>query len=621
MGKKSVFGRIASSFGRMFKRLFVAEKMSVLEEEAIQTPLKTVLKNFSRNRLGMVGLLVFICFLLFAFVGSQVYPINMTYLELTNGDLPPGRGYLKVPGDVKGTDVKKIVSGVSFSYALKNDGTIVGWGSEPNQKMANVSDHVLEVPAEVRAAKIVDIAAGGKHMLALDDQGKVHGWGYYGHGQTKVPDAVQAEIVNNDLKVDQMYASTMWSALVTSDKDLHIWGSAQTTMNYKLTRQIRGHVEKVAAGDNNMVLLLDDGTIRVIGERSSEFFMNLPQELAEGQVKVVDIAATNRNALVLDEDGKVYTWGSAQDGLTRMPAMDQKVKSISAGYKHFAVVLEDGSVVSWGANELKQSQVPQNLPPVKTVFSSYFQNYGIGEDGKIYTWGNKGYVFGSDEFGRDVLGRLIHGGRISLTVGAIATAISVFIAILVGLTAGYFGGWIDHLLMRIADIFSAIPFYPIAVTLSYAIGNRISQSARLYLIMVILGVLGWMGLARMIRAQLLVEREKDFVLAAKALGIKQAKIMWRHILPNVFNLVIVNITLGYASSILSEAGLSFLGFGVAQPTPSWGNMLTSAQQSIVIQYYWWRWFIPGLFVVLAALSANLIGDALREAIDPRENER
>ena len=139
--------------------------------------------------------------------------------------------------------------------------------------------------------------------------------------------------------------------------------------------------------------------------------------------------------------------------------------------------------------------------------------------------------------------------------------------------------------------------------------------------MVVLGVLGWMGLARLVRAQLLVEREKDFVLAAKALGIRQNKIMWRHILPNVFNLVIVTVTLGYASSLLTEAGLSFLGFGVAAPTPSWGNMLTSAQASTVIQYYWWRWFVPGLCVVLAALSANLIGDALREAMDPRENER
>ncbi len=621
MEKKNVFGRIASSFGRMFKRLFVAEKLSVLEEEAIQTPLKTIIKNFTRNRLGMIGLAFFIAFLLFAFVGSQLYPINLTYIELTNGDLPPGRGYLNVPASLKPQDIKKIVSGVSFSYALKNDGTLVRWGSEPNQKLANVSDYVLEIPEEVAKANIVDIVAGGKHMLALDDQGHLYGWGYYGHGQTTAPDNVQAELEKEDVKVDQMYASTMWSALVTSDKSLHIWGSSQATLNFKLTRQIRGHVEKVAAGDNNMIILLDDGTVRVIGEKSSEFFTNVPEQLTDGSIKAVDVAATNRNALVLDDAGNIYTWGSNQDRLTRVPAFEGKVAAITAGYKHFVALLEDGSVVTWGANELKQTQLPENMGALDRVYAGYFQNYGITKDGTLYAWGNRGYAFGSDEFGRDVLGRLIHGGRISLTVGAIATIISVIIAIIVGLSAGYFGGWVDHTLMRLADIFSAIPFYPIAVTLSYAIGNRMTQQARLYLIMVILGVLGWMGLARLIRAQLLVEREKDFVLAAKALGIRQNKIMWRHILPNVFNLIIVNITLGYASSILTEAGLSFLGFGVAQPTPSWGNMLTTAQQSVVIQYYWWRWFIPGLFVVLAALSANLVGDALREAIDPRENER
>jgi peptide/nickel transport system permease protein len=285
------------------------------------------------------------------------------------------------------------------------------------------------------------------------------------------------------------------------------------------------------------------------------------------------------------------------------------------------MLLEDGRVASWGANHLGQLDIPSGMPPLTTVYSDYFQNYGLTEDGAVFAWGNRGYVLGSDEFGRDMLARLIHGGRISLTVGAIAVVIQVLIALLVGLTSGFFGGWVDHLLMRITDVFSAIPFLPVAVTLSYIIGNMLSESARLNLIMIVLGVLGWMGLARMIRAQLLVEREKDFVLAARALGIRKRKIMWKHILPNVFNLVIVNITLSYASMLLMEAALSFLGFGVSVPTPSWGNMLTTAQQPVVIQFYWWRWFIPGLCVVLAALSANLIGDALREAMDPRENER
>lgn len=621
MNQKNRKSNLFSSFAGMIKRLFVHEKLSILEEEAIQTPFKTIMKNFFHNRLGVFGLILFIGFLLFSFVGSMISPISNTYIELTNGSLKPSTNYLSFPKSLDATHIKKIVSGISFSIALMDDGKLVTWGTEPNLKQENVSDYVLKVPDDVKAKRIVDIATGGRHVLALDEEGNLYGWGYYGHGQTKMPDNVRKELEESGATIDQIYAATMWSAIVTSDKNLHIWGSQQTTQNFKLTRGINGHVEKVAAGDNNMLLLLDDNTVRVIGDRSSEFYGNIPAAISDGEVKVIDIAASNRNALVLDENGDIYTWGSTQDGLTRPPAITDDVAMIKAGYRHFTALLEDGRVVPWGANQLNQIQLPDNLPAIKTIFSDYFQNYGIGENGKLYAWGNRGYTLGSDEFGRDVLNRLIHGGRISLTVGAIAMLISVVIALFVGLSAGFFGGWVDQLLMRIADIFSAIPFFPIAVTLSYAVGNLLSESQRLYVIMVIIGVLGWMPLARLIRAQLLVEREKDFVLAAKALGIKQNKIMWRHILPNVFNLVIVNITLGYASSLLTEAGLSFLGFGVAAPTPSWGNMLTAAQQSTVIQFYWWRWFVPGLFVVLAALSANLIGDALREAIDPRENER
>jgi peptide/nickel transport system permease protein len=141
------------------------------------------------------------------------------------------------------------------------------------------------------------------------------------------------------------------------------------------------------------------------------------------------------------------------------------------------------------------------------------------------------------------------------------------------------------------------------------------------MIMVILGVLSWTGLARLIRGQILSERERDYVLAAKALGIKQKHIIWRHIFPAVISIVIVNMTLGYAGSLLTEAGLSFLGFGVQKPNPSWGNILTTAQDLDVIRIYWWRWILPGLAIITAALSINLIGDALRDAMDPKNAER
>ncbi|MDO9591915.1 MAG: ABC transporter permease, partial [Erysipelotrichaceae bacterium] len=129
------------------------------------------------------------------------------------------------------------------------------------------------------------------------------------------------------------------------------------------------------------------------------------------------------------------------------------------------------------------------------------------------------------------------------------------------------------------------------------------------------------GLARLVRGQILAEREKDFVLAARALGIRSNVIIMRHILPNVINVVIVSMTLGYAGSLLTEAGLSFLGFGVIPPSPSWGNMLTGAQDSTVITFYWWRWILPAVAVLIAALTVNIVGDGLRDAMDPKNNEK
>ena len=204
-------------------------------------------------------------------------------------------------------------------------------------------------------------------------------------------------------------------------------------------------------------------------------------------------------------------------------------------------------------------------------------------------------------------------------MGAVAIIISLVIGVTVGLIAGFYGGILDNILMRIAEVVSAFPFMPLAFTLSALIPSEVSQNTRLLMIMVILGVISWPGVARLVRGQILAEREKDFVLAARALGLKETTIILKHILPSVFNLIIVNMTLGYASSLLTEAGLSFLGFGVKAPYPSWGNMLNGVVNSIAIERYWWQWLLPAGMVLLAALSVNLVGDSLRDAMDPRSN--
>lgn len=225
---------------------------------------------------------------------------------------------------------------------------------------------------------------------------------------------------------------------------------------------------------------------------------------------------------------------------------------------------------------------------------------------------------GTDGRGRDVFARIVHGGKTTMTVGAVAVVISSLIAIIIGCVSGYFGGFVDTLLMRVTEIFSSIPFLPFAMLLSQIIKNyNVSESMRIFIIMLILGALSWTGLARMIRGQVLSEREKEFVLAARAMGVKEGKIAFRHVLPNVVSVILVSMTLDFAGCLLTESSLSYLGFGVQQPRPTWGNMLSGSNNSTVIQNYWWQWLFPALFLSVAVICINVIGDALRDALDPK----
>ena len=176
-------------------------------------------------------------------------------------------------------------------------------------------------------------------------------------------------------------------------------------------------------------------------------------------------------------------------------------------------------------------------------------------------------------------------------------------------------------LMRVTEIFTAIPFLPFAMILSAIIGTRITPEQRMYLIMVVLGVLSWPGICHLIRAQILSQREQEYVTAAQALGVREKNIIFHHIIPNVMSLILVNATLSFATCMLTESSLSYMGFGIAPPTPTWGNMLTGANNSIVIQQYWWQWVFPAAIFGICTICINLIGDGLRDALDPKALER
>lgn len=221
------------------------------------------------------------------------------------------------------------------------------------------------------------------------------------------------------------------------------------------------------------------------------------------------------------------------------------------------------------------------------------------------------HLLGTDALGRDIFTRILYGGRISLTVGFVSTGIRITLGIILGGIAGYYGKSVDNVIMRIADVFACLPFLPIAITIVAMLKPSI------YNVMIVIGVLGWPGIARIVRAEILSLREREFMEAATALGISDFRKIVAHLLPNTMASVIVSATIGIAGAILTESSLSFLGLGVAPPTPSWGNMLTDAQNQYVLKHRWWQWMPPGLAIFVTVMSLNLLGDGLRDALDPR----
>jgi peptide/nickel transport system permease protein len=229
------------------------------------------------------------------------------------------------------------------------------------------------------------------------------------------------------------------------------------------------------------------------------------------------------------------------------------------------------------------------------------------------------HPFGTDQLGRDMLTRCLYGGRVSLTVGFLVVIITLAIGIPVGALAGFFGGWIDNVLMRITDAMLALPALMVLILLS-AIVREVDlpffRGNDVLTIALVIGVLSWMTVARLVRASFLTIKEMEFITAANCIGVANFRVMSRHILPNAVGPIIVEATLEMGYAIMEEAGLSFLGFGIMPPTPSWGNLLNSAWEHMV--RHPWLAIFPGLMIFFTIISINYIGDGLRDAFDPHK---
>lgn len=221
------------------------------------------------------------------------------------------------------------------------------------------------------------------------------------------------------------------------------------------------------------------------------------------------------------------------------------------------------------------------------------------------------HPLGTDEVGRDVLTRLLYGGRVSLAVGILASLAEIVIGVVLGAIAGFYGGKVDAVIMRITDIIMCFPFFVVAIVMAAIVGPSMVN------LIFIIAILEWTKIARIVRAEVLSLKERDFITASRSMGLNEFEIIIRHVLPNTFASILVFATLAIANGILTEAALSFLGMGVRPPQPSWGNMLAAAQSMRVLQYEWWMWIPQGFMVFITVISINFLGDGLRDALDPK----
>lgn len=617
--KENPILKALKSFGKTLASLFTfgkkEEPVFNLSEEAILSPTRVIIKNFKRNKLAMFGLVWFILMILVVFGGSALLPIDLYETEPVLRNTQPGTGYTKVPTELNTVGVETISTGITYSVALGSNGDVYTWGVDVND--------VLSVPKTIAAENLTKIVSGDRHALALTAGGKVYAWGNNNFNQAEVPYEIN-NVLQLETAVD-IIAGDQYSAILTNKGKLYVWGSTLATRLDIVPSEFQGNIKKAVASSFNILLLDNNGKVGIMGQNGTPLETAMPEYIKDGSVQLVDLTVTLRTAAGIDKNGKLYVWGENFNELLELPEgiENAKITQVVAGRAHFMALDENGKLYAWGSNKYKQATIPSDLQneKVRYISAGFYQSYAVTESGKVYGWGNNGFLLGSDEFGRDLALRLLHGGRVSMTVGAVAVLISTIIGLIIGLISGFYGKWVDNLLMRFAEVVSSFPFLPLAITLSSFLQGYLTQTQKLMMIMIILGLISWPGLARLIRGQILAEREKDFVLAARALGIKSNVIILRHILPNIINIVIVSMTLSYAGSLLTEAGLSFLGFGVVPPSPSWGNMLNGAQQSSVIQLYWWRWILPAVCVLIAALSVNIVGDGLRDAMDPKANEK
>ena len=526
----------------------------------VLSPGMLVAKRFIRNRMAVTGLVILIFMFIFSFIGGLVSPYGQDQFFYTD------------------KTIRK-----SFGEAKEN--TEFRYGSN--------SDELFGLTAQAKA------------MLAIQ-QGK-DSFNFSNHNYTMNKVSDEMFTISCDGVMVGYAAKDMVNADAADQK-------LSFEFNYQaLTAYATGAKEFTA--DGVTYALAEDGGVTLDGADYAYISRYLVQAISPDVFLSRDFKDKLLATIATAQDGKA-TFTYTDESLI-MDEPEQTEDGENANGQTSGINTED-------PNAPKQDDTSNTATAEYDLeFKAATNSWQILQEKSSrqydqYSFPNMKHWLGTDMYGMDMLTRLMYGGRVSLLIGFIVIIIETVIGVIFGGISGYFGGWVDNLIMRIVDIFYCIPSMPVIIILGAAMeASRVDPTIRMVYLMLILGFLGWAGIARLVRGQILSLREQEYMAAAEACGLSVSRRIFKHLIPNVVPQLIVTCTMGLGSVIIMEATLSFLGLGVKFPFASWGNIISDVNNTHVLTTYWFIWIPAGVLLLLTVLAFNLVGDGLRDAFDPK----
>ena len=374
----------------------------------------------------------------------------------------------------------------------------------------------------------------------------------------------------------------------------------------------------VSQGDTILAVCYKD-IVNAADDAAGELSFNVKLEALRAYVNGGTAFTADGKDYTLDAEGNILE-GSAVVGYISRFVVQSKENGvvISRDFKEELEAAIDSDVTEFTYTDAEGQEATYTI-----TYQADTNSWSVLQSTETYVYDryaspSKEHWLGTDSSGMDMLTRLMYGGRVSLVIGFIVVIIEAFLGVILGGISGYFGGWVDNLIMRIVDVFYCIPSTPLIIILGAAMdAMRVDPQIRMLYLMLILGFLGWPSIARLVRGQILSLREQEFMTAAEACGISVSRRIFRHLIPNVIPQLIVTCTMSLGSTIIMEATLSFLGLGVKFPFASWGNIISDVNNAFVMTNYWFVWIPAGICLLIAVLGFNFVGDGLRDAFDPK----